>query len=74
MNTGKNISSWHTLHQEGRKLSDASKKALAILAVDDIVPTKDWIKLMISIDSWCITHDEAIEMIKERALRINNES
>ena len=74
MNTGTHISSLCSLNQEGSQLSDASKKALAILAVDNILPTKDWIELLIAIDSWSITHDEAIKMIKERALRINNES
>ena len=73
MNTEKNISNWYALPREGNQLSDASKKALAILAVDNIIPTKDWIKLLIDIDSWAITHDEAIEMIKERVLKVNKD-
>lgn len=73
MNTEKNISNWYALPREGNQLSDTSKKALAILAVDNIVPTKNWIELLIGIDSGSITHDEAIKMIKERALRVNND-
>lgn len=45
----------------------ASNQALAILAVDNIRPSRAGVALMHSIDAGTMTHAEAIEAILERA-------
>lgn len=50
-------------------LSKTSKDTLALLAVDNIYPSKAGLALFIAVDSGEMTTEEAIEAIKQRAFR-----
>lgn len=48
-----------------QKLSKASLTAILIMAVDDLHVDRDTLELMAKIDAGEITHEQAIQLIKE---------
>ena len=52
-----------------RLLSKTSKDTLALLAVDNIYPSKAGLALFVAVDRGEMTRDEVIAAIKKRAIR-----